>query len=270
MRLACPEQRLDCVPITQVKLNLNCRDEIIPVLRALQHLYGDVPSRQELLRLVGKDVNGMSSRKHGRRGMNYWEIIVLAATRLGCNLDYDKLQDLAENHLNLRRIMGIGKWQDEDDDVDFDWRRIEDNVLKLRPETVKKLNDLIVQAGHTLEPQAIESVRGDTFLVETNIHYPTESSLIGDGLRKILPLAAELAADYGVAGWRQHEHLLEKIRKQVQNLGRLARAKGKGAHRLRPAYQELLDVAGELLKRACALLVTLGFSLQHRACPWRN
>jgi hypothetical protein len=41
MRLACPEERLDCLPISDVKLNLECRDEIIPILRALQHLYAD-------------------------------------------------------------------------------------------------------------------------------------------------------------------------------------------------------------------------------------
>ena len=46
---------------------------------------------------------------------------MLAAVRLGCNLDYDKLQDLAEQHRTLRLIMGIGDWQEE---VDFDWRRI--------------------------------------------------------------------------------------------------------------------------------------------------
>src|SRR6202521_1781822 len=121
MRLACPQERLDCLPISDVKLNLNCRDEIVPILRALQHVYGDAQLRRELLVLVGKDVNQGTSRKQGRRGMNYWEITVLAASRLGCNLDYDKLQDLAENHRTLRQIMGIGDWQAEE--VDFDWRR---------------------------------------------------------------------------------------------------------------------------------------------------
>jgi len=38
MRSACPQERLDCLPITEVTLNLNCRDEIIPILRALQHV----------------------------------------------------------------------------------------------------------------------------------------------------------------------------------------------------------------------------------------
>jgi IS5 family transposase len=256
MRLACPEERLDCLPISDVKLNLECRDEIIPILRALQHLYADDSLRRELLALVGKDVNGDTSRKHGRRGMNYWEITVLAAARLGCNLDYDKLQDLAENHRNLRHIMGIGDWQDE---VDCDWRRIEDNLNKLRPATLQKISALVVKAGHVLEPKAIESVRGDTFVVETNIHYPTESTVIGDGLRKIANLAAELAKENGVEGWRQAKHLLKKVRGLVRAIGRASRAKGQGAERLQPGYQKLLALAEDLLKRARQLLRRLCF-----------
>jgi len=257
MRLACPEERLDCLPISEVKLNLECRDEIVPILRALQHVYSDAELRRELLGLIGKDVNGDTSRKHGRRGMNYWEIVVLAAARLGCNLDYDKLQDLAENHRSLRRIMGIGDWQD--DEVEFDWRRIEDNLIKLRPATLQKINALIVKAGHVLEPEAIESVRGDTFVVETNIHYPTESSVIGDGLRKIVNLAAELAAANDLDGWRQAKHLVKKVRGLVRQIGRASRAKGQGADRLQPGYKKLLALAEDLLKRARQLLRSLRF-----------
>ena len=256
MRLACPEQGLDCLPISVVPLNLDCRDEIIPILRALQHVYSEPSLRQEILCLVGKDVNRDTSRKHGRRGMNYWEIAVLAGARLGCNLDYDKLQDLAENHRRLRQIMGLGAWQTEE--VDFDWRRIEDNLTKLRPETLKKITDLIVRAGHELAPKAIEAVRGDTFVVETNIHYPTESSLIGDGMRKVLPLAARLALAEAVAGWRQHEHLLDKIKKLVRNIGRVARVKNEaGKARVQAGYKELLELAEELLQRARQLLATV-------------
>ena len=258
MRLACPQERLDNPGVAQVKLNLNCRDEIVPILRALQHVYADTELRGELLRLVGRDVNQGTSRKRGRRGLNYWEISVLAAARLGCNLDYDKLQDLAENHRSLRQIMGIGDWQEE---VDFDWRRIEDNLIKLRPETLKKINDLVVKAGHALEPQAIAAVRGDTFVVETNVHYPTESTLIGDGLRKLLPLAAELAAEHGLKGWRQHEHLLRKVRTLVRAIGRASRAKGRGPERLQPGYRPLLELAEEVLARARRLLAALTFAV---------
>lgn len=257
MRIACPEERLDCVPISEVRLNLDCRDEIIPILRALQHLYEEAALRREVLALVRRDVNGHTNRKWGRRGLNYWEITVLAAARLGCNLDYDKLQDLAENHRCLRQIMGIGDWEEA---VDLDWRRIEDNVNKLRPETLKKISDLIVKAGHVLEPKAIESVRGDTFVAETNIHFPTESSLIGDGLRKVVLLATMLAATAGVEGWRQGRHLLKKIRGLVRKIGQASRAKGAGTKQLQPCYKKLLAQAGPLLGRARKLLQALDFA----------
>jgi transposase, IS5 family len=260
MRLAFNSQRrLDCLPIEVVKLNLNCRDEIVPILRALQHIYSESKLRREILDLVGKDVNRTTSRKHGRPGMDYWQIIVLAAVRLGCNLDYDKLQDLAEQHRNLRLIMGIGDWQEE---VDFDWRRIQDNLTQLRPETLKKINQAVVAAGHGLEPKAAEAVRGDTFVVETNIHYPTESTLLGDGLRKVVKLAAALAEKHGLPGWRQHGHWLKNIRKLVQKIGRASRAKGRGSERLKPGYQELLGVAKELLERARQLLAELSFRVE--------
>jgi hypothetical protein len=149
--------------------------------------------------------------------------------------------------------------------VDFSWQRIEDNVLKLRPETLKKINDLIVRMGHELKPEVIESVRGDTFVVKTNIHYPTESSVIGDGLRKILPLAAELAEAYGQGGWRQHEHFLKKVRQLVQKINRAARAKRQGAERLKPGYRKLLELAQDLLGRVRRLLLALAFPMDATA-----
>lgn len=257
MRL--PFQAQPCLtdtPVSKVVLNTNCRDEIIPILRGLQHIYEVPQLRREILDCVGRDVNAHSSRKLGRRGMDYWQIVVLASVRLGCNLNYDKLQDLAEQHRALRQIMGISNW---DLDDRFDWRRIEDNVCLLRPETVEKLNHLIVAAGHRLVPEAIERVRGDTFVVETNIHYPTDSSLVADGLRKVVTLSKELAATYGIFGWRQSTHWLKQIKEQARQASQAARSKGKQAgKRLMEAYRILLATAAELLGRARALLLQVG------------
>jgi len=260
VRLPLPTQPSDHGSAIQaVQLNLNCRDEIIPILRALQHLYQDAPARQEILDLVGKDVNGHTSPKLGRKGLDYWSITVLAAVRLGCNFDYDKLQDLAEQHRNLRLIMGI---TDDKQDSKFDWRRIRDNVCLLRPQTLQQINQVIVAVGHQQVPQAIQRVRGDTFVTETNIHYPTESSLIGDGLRKVVTLAAALATQHGVAGWRQHQHLLTKVKEITREIGRVSRAKSKGANRLQSGYQRLLVLAEDLLQRAEQLFQTLSCQVE--------
>jgi transposase, IS5 family len=266
MRVAFPEQpRLDCPPVVAVPLNLNCRDEIIPILRALQQVYEQPALRRRILKLIGTDVNRESSAERGREGLSYWTILVLAAVRLGCNFDYDKLQDLAEQHRTLRWMMGIGDWEDR---TDFDWRRIRDNLCLLRPSTLEKINHLVVAAGHELAPEAIKAVRGDTFVVETNIHYPTESTLIQDGLGKVVTLAAALAESHGLPGWRQHEHLLQNVKQSVRTISRAARAKGRGADRLQPGYKRLLTVAEELLERARVLLLILGFHALGEGIDW--
>ncbi len=71
-------------------------------------------------------------------------------------------------------------------------RRIRDTLCQLQPATIAEINHAIVSHGQELHGEAAESVRADSFVVETNIHYPTESSLIGDGMRKIIPLCVRL------------------------------------------------------------------------------
>jgi IS5 family transposase len=249
------QQRFGCQPISQVQLNVNCRDEIIPILTALQHVYGQPKLRDELLRAIAADVNGKTSRKRGRKGMDYWPIAVLAAVRLGCNLNYDKLQDLAEQHRALRQIMGVGDWDDPEDQDGFDWRRIRDNLTLIRPQTLQRINKLIVGEGHRLVPEAVKSTRADSFVVGTNIHYPTESSLIRDGLGKVIECAVLLAGFLGVDGWRQHKHLYRKVKRLVRETDRIAARKGAGyQERIKSQYVELLSLAHTLLARADELL----------------
>ena len=186
--------RLDGRRVLDVDLNLNCRDEIIPVLRALQHVYATPQLRDKILNLIEQDVLGEGNAERGREGLDYWHILVLAAVRLGCNLDYDGLQDLAENHRNLRSIMGLGDWKD----IDFSARRIRDNICRLFPETIEAISHALVAEGQRLVPEAVERVRADSFVVETNIHYPTDSSLIVDGIRKVIGLCVPFAIALGL------------------------------------------------------------------------
>jgi IS5 family transposase len=243
------QRRLDCQSVPKVALNFNCRDEIVPILRALQYIYEQPATRKQILDAIGEDVNRSTDPKRGRQGMDYWEILVLAAVRLGCNLDYDKLQDLAENHRALRHIMGLGDWSDAAQD--FDWRRIQDNVCLLKPETFEKISEAIVATGHRLEPQAAEKLRADFFVVETNIHWPTDSSLIRDGIRKIIEQCVAINQVLKVSGWRQSQHWLKKIKRLARDIDRIASRKGANlAARLKKKYSELLNESGVIVERA--------------------
>jgi IS5 family transposase len=253
MRKAFSSQgRLDCRGVLRTELNLNCRDEIVPILRALQHIYSRPKLRAEILDLIAQDVNQKARDDVGREGMDYWQILVLAAVRLGCNLDYDKLQDLAEQHSALRHIMGIGDWREQQD---FGWRRIRDNICLLKPGTIEKISHAIVAEGHGLEPEAAKRVRTDSFVVETNIHWPSESTLIRDGIRKIMEVCIRLAPILNLKGWRQADHLLKQIKRLSRNIERIASRKGPNhQQRIKQEYVKLLRRSGRITRRAQQLV----------------
>jgi transposase, IS5 family len=246
------QRRLDCSDVLAVQLNLECRDEIIPILRALQQIYSRPELRDQILDLIAQDVNQDARDDCGREGMDYWQILVLAAVRLGCDLDYDKLQDLAEQHRALRHIMGIGDWCEE---CEFSWRRIRDNLCRLKPATIEKISHRIVAEGHRLQPEAVQRMRADSFVMETNIHWPTESTLIRDGVRKITELCVSIATLLQQDGWRQSTHLFKRVKNLSRNIERISSRKGpQYQERLRQEYRKLLQRSGRLTQRARQLL----------------
>ena len=148
--------------------------------------------------------------------------------------------------------MGIGGWCDAQT---FDWRCLRDNICLLSPDTIERVNHLIVAEGHQLVPEAPETVRGNSFVPATNIHYPTDSSLIGDGLRTIVPLAAPLARVPGLRRLAFCKHLLRTLKKQLRAINKIAKSNGHNfPKRLQDGYRTLLDLADRILARALELL----------------
>lgn len=245
------QRRFDSTPIGELMLNFDCRDEVIPILAGLQYVYTCGPLRRKLVQLVAEDINHDSRRDIGRPGLDDWQIVVLAAVRLGLNYDYDKLQDQAENHRSLRIVLGVGDWEQA---ADFRARRIRDTLCQLKPSTLEAINQAIVSHGQELHGEAALSVRADSFVVETDIHYPTESTLIGDGLRKIIPLCVDLADEIGATGWRQSAHWLKRIKQHIRSIAQISASESpKVKAGLSSAYEELLRRAATILTRAKAL-----------------
>ncbi len=252
------QQRFDAPAIRDIPLNFECRDEIVPLLAALQHVYLQPELRSSILDRVQADLNQHTRTDVGREGFSYWQVLVLSAVRLGCNLDYDKLQDLSENHNRLRAMLQVGSW---DESTSFHWQRIRDNVCLLTPETIEAISHRIVAAGHALVPDAVRTTRADSTVVETSIHYPTESTLIRDGVRKIIDLCVPLAEAGDLPGWRQSGHLFKRVKRISRDIERIAARKGKNyEHRLKTAYAKLLKHSERIVDRARELLSTLNMA----------
>lgn len=250
------QRTLGSIAIDKVELDATSRHELVSTLRALQHIYSKPRLRDAVLELIEKDVLGGRRSDRGAEGLAYWEVQVLAAVRHGCHLDYDALHDLANNHKKLRAIMGIGPLEQE---KHYKYRRIHENVSKVKSATIEAISALVVDAGHKLVPWAIEAVRTDTFVTQTNIHYPSDESLLVDGVRKLWQLGAALAREHGVAGWRDHRYWQKKAKKIARKIQKTRRGRTSNREeRQKSLYTELLGVALEVLQRAGDLVGHVG------------
>ena len=114
---------------------------------------------------------------------------------------------------------------------------------------------MIVAHGQGLLPQAVKQARGDSFVVKTNIHYPTDTSLIWDGVRCILRIAPQLATLLVASGWRQHRHLRDKIKRQVRRAEKAAASKSRNREaNMVQAFRTLFASAHMIVGRARLLL----------------
>jgi hypothetical protein len=81
------------LPISEIKIPKNSRDEFPPFLRAVQEIYTTPELSEEIFSLVEKAVCTKDVR-NGRPGMNLWTIFVLAGARMCLGTDYDRLHYL--------------------------------------------------------------------------------------------------------------------------------------------------------------------------------
>jgi len=81
-----------------------------------------------------------------------------------------------------------------------------------------------------------------------------ESTLIRDGIRKVIELAVLQAEAFDLSGWRQHAHLLKKVLKLSRHIERIAARKGPNYEaRLKKPYRYLLKISGKILRKARCL-----------------
>jgi len=250
-----PQMSLGTIGISEIELDIYCRHEIVPILTALQYLYGKRPNvMKKICSLIQADLLKGRSHKYGCTGLSSWEALVLASVRLGCNLDYDQLSDLADNHLRLRQMMGLGPF-----DINrYPRSTIHDNLTSLSAQTLETISNTIVTEGHQFCPHAVDKVRGDSFVIAKNIHYPTDTNLLFDGVRKTIDLSVRLAKDHSIAGWRQHVHLMKKAKRAKRQIEKVARSKRKDKDAtLKKLYQDLLDQAEHTIDRSLVTIQTI-------------
>jgi IS5 family transposase len=258
MRVTQPLQpQLGELAIADIDIDLKSRDEIAQLLRGLQYIYTHDDLRGKVFQLLEDHIQPKINKETGRPGLSLWNIFVMGVFRLDLNWDYDHLHGQVNNHKTLRQMLGHA---DIFDSHYYHCQTIKDNVTLLTPKLLDEINQVVVQAGHGVAKKKENAgLRGrcDSFVVESNVHYPTDINLLYDAMRKVITLIARLCESHDMTDWRQQAYNVKQVKRAMwatqmkkRGGGKTEAQKIKRQAQIIEAHRAYIDVAQPFLDKA--------------------
>lgn len=253
-----PQMKIGEVNIGDISFDLSSRDDIPQLLMGLQHIYVTLDVRNQVFDILEKMISDNDiNLNNGRPGMELWKILVIGTLRLNLNDDYDRIHEIVNNHYNVRQMLGHGFF---DFDDKYRLQTIKDNVSLLTPETLIKINEVVVNSGHSLVKEDKEEKlhgRCDSFVVETNVPYPTDIKLLFVAIHKIMKLLSVLCVAFNVKIWDEKKYSINKIKKLYRNLQKMKKSTSNNSEKrkeqeekIKDAYLVYIDFARDYLINA--------------------
>lgn len=184
----------------------------------------------------------------GREGMDYWTMFVFGSARVALDIDYDRLQNLVNNHAALRRVVGLG---DLDSHQQYGLTTLKDNIRLITEDILAQINTLIVKEGqafvHPYSQSTTLNCRADSYVAMTDVHFPTDISLLYDAVRKVIELVAQLCKVNNIKGYRQYKQNRDKLKKLMH---KARSSKKRKEAETKAAHQSYIDCAIEQLAKA--------------------
>ena len=247
--------------LSKIKLNYQSRDDITKLLLGIQHISLNEEGLLQIFQILKEAIN---IKSNGRLGMSLWRILVLGLLRQAIDADYDRLCNLANNHIELRQFLGHGMI---DCDDRYSLQTIKDNMSLLTEEALDKINIVIVQLGHKMLDSRLTkrlNVKTDSFVVKSNVHYPTDTSLLFDAMKYLINLIGTLANKHGISGWREDKYYIRKIKTLKRKASSIRRSTSKTEevttkreHLIEEAHRELVILCQFMLSKLDSTLALL-------------
>ena len=249
------QMKIGEVDISKIDFDLQSRDEIPKLLMGLQGIFCNLEIREKVFKVLMELIPDNVDPNNGRKGMDLWIILVLGSLRLTCNWDYDKLMEIANNHKKLRLM--LGHIPITDDEYQYALQTLKDNVFLFTPEVLDKINHIVIQYGHEVigkKPEEDLRASCDSFVVETDVHFPTDINLLFDAMRKIIVLIMTLCDNLALPGWRKCNYNIKKVKKYFRKAQQLKRSTSKKAKKKAKREQLIIDAHLAYLELAESLI----------------
>jgi hypothetical protein len=261
-----PQMQLGQTDIADIIIDVTSRDDIPMVLLGLQHIYTTLPLRKAVFKILEEVIphNAVDDAANliavdadkGRPGMDQWCILVLGTLRLGLGADYDRIQELANQHRTLRMMLGHGLFTT---DKDYRLQTLKDNLALFTPEIMARINVEVIRAGYQLLGIDIHHlIRGrcDSFVLKTDVHFPIDINLLYDAIRVLIRNCVYWSKDYALPEWRQHQCNLRRFKALYRKIQKLRHSTSKDESKKRvkevticDAHQAYIDLAQFYLNR---------------------
>ncbi len=259
-----PQRQFGQIDIADIQFDVHSRDDIPAVLKGLQYIYINEPICEKVFSCLEKAIEPKINLNTGRPGMELWNIFVLATVKLAINCDFDRLQDLANNHLLLRHMLGHSGWENPHR---YALQTLIDNVSLFRPDVLLEINLIVVEAGHALlnvESSKPLKARCDSFVVKTDVHYPTDINLLWDAMRKLIEITGRACDKHDINGWRQYRFNLKQLKKKYRKIqnSRYSNSKDETKKQaqvdvVHQLYRDYLSLAKQFIERSEHTLIVL-------------
>jgi IS5 family transposase len=160
------------------------------------------------------------------------------------NWSYEELEREVRANLVYRDFTRVGGGKMPDAKTMGRWG------LALGPEVLKQIHERIVKIACDEGVTTGRRMRVDTTVVETNIHHPTDSTLLGDGVRVLTRIMRKITKIAGAVGTKLRDRS-RSVKLRLLEIGRVARAKGPiNQDKLKHRYRQLLNTTSRVVGQA--------------------
>jgi IS5 family transposase len=122
--------------------------------------------------------------------------------------------------------------------------------VAIGPQVIKQLHERIVKIASEKGVVAGRRMRVDTTVVETNIHHPTDSTLLGDGVRVMTRIMRRITKIAGEVGTKLRDRT-RSVKFRLLEIGRVTRAKAAiDQDKLKQRYGQLLNTTSRVAGQA--------------------
>ena len=213
--------------------------ELEPVLQSISDFLDD---HEEMIEAVRRDLQrGLKNPATGRHGLTPSQVLRSFVLKSVKSWDYRELRERIADGYTLRQF------------TTFYCQAVPKHhafhraFIRLTPKTLKAVNELVVQAAVKLGLEDGDRLRVDTTVVQTDIHHPTDSTLLWDVVRVVTRLVGRLkkAVQQRVQGFSNHTRVARRRMQEIQQMTAKERQE-----RQTKKYRELIGVTEEVVNRA--------------------